>query len=239
MKNIKLCRVYIAMLTLKNVFKSYEDHSILSDISFTLQPGKVMCIIGPSGGGKSTILRVINKLDGLTDGEIVYSDITLKNIAMVFQNFNLFKNMSVIDNITYPLMKVHKMKKKSALLHAEEALRKVGMYRYKEFMPRSLSGGQQQRSAIARAIATHPKLILFDEPTSALDPENVKEVLNVIRKLKNVAMLIVTHEMKFAEEISDKIIFLESGKVLEITESKQFFKEPKSARARSFLKKML
>lgn len=227
------------MLNLEKVSKFYDENQVLNKVSFTLQEGEIVCIIGPSGSGKSTILRVINQLEALTEGIINYNDITLKDIAMVFQSFNLFNNMNVLDNIIYPLIKVHKMKKKAAIAHAQEALQKVGMLRYKDYMSISLSGGQKQRAAIARAIATHPKLILFDEPTSALDPENVKEVLNVIKRLKKAAMLIVTHEMKFAEEISDKILFIAEGKILEITETKQFFTEPTTKRAQSFLKKML
>lgn len=229
------------MLSIRNISKLYDDQAVLNGIDMDLAFGEVICIIGPSGGGKSTILRMINQLEPPSSGDIKYDGIKLKDITMVFQSFNLFNNMSVLNNVVYPLIKVHKMKKANAIRHAESALSIVGMKERKDFMPNQLSGGQKQRTAIARAVANHPKLILFDEPTSALDPENVAEVLNVIKKLsgEDIAMLIVTHEIKFAAEVADKIAFVENGRILEITETKKFFKEPRTKRAQLFLKKVL
>lgn len=229
------------MLSIKKVMKKFGEHTVLKNISLEISEGEIYSIIGPSGGGKSTILRVINGLETITEGTIEFNKIGLFDIAMVFQNFNLFNNMSVLSNITYPLTKVRKMSKAEAVAHATEALQIVGMAQLRNKMPSYLSGGQKQRAAIARAFANHPKLILFDEPTSALDPENVNEVLNTIRALakKNIAMLIVTHEMAFAKEISDKIVFVEDGKILEVTPAPKFFKGPQTQRAKEFLAKIL
>lgn len=232
------------LLSIKNLSKTYENHAVLHDVSFEIGIGEIVSIIGPSGGGKSVILRCIKGLDQPTHGNIQFgSNLTTKEIGMVFQNFNLFNNMTVLQNVLYPLLKVGKLSKKSALEKANACLEAVGMANYKGKYPSQLSGGQKQRTAIARTIAIEPKLILFDEPTSALDPENVGEVLFTIEHIlnlnSNTSMLIVTHEMKFAEKISDRIIFVDEGKVLEISPTAKFFKSPKNQRAKTFLAKMI
>lgn len=232
------------LLNIKNLSKTYGDHAVLHDISFEIGIGEVVSIIGPSGGGKSVILRCIKGLDNPTHGHIeLGATLTRKEIGMVFQNFNLFNNMTVLQNVMYPLLKVSKFNKKNALEKANISLEAVGMANYKGKYPYQLSGGQKQRTAIARTIAIEPKLILFDEPTSALDPENVGEVLFTIEHIlnlnSNTSMLIVTHEMKFAEKISDRVIFVDSGKVLEISPTSNFFKSPQTQRAKTFLAKMI
>ncbi len=229
------------MLSIKNLKKDYGNVSILKGVSLEVSKGEVVVLIGPSGSGKSTLLRCVNNLETKTSGEIKLDDVAKEEIGMVFQSFNLFNNMSVLDNVLYSLQVVFKMKKKDALSLATQALKKVGMDMHKNKMPQALSGGQKQRAAIARVIAHKPKLLLFDEPTSALDPENVKEVLEVIQALvrSDITIMIVTHKMQFAKEVADTIVFLEHGKIVEYTPCAEFFKKPKTARAQQFLEKVL
>ena len=224
------------MIRLENISKAFDGKVILNGISTCFLDGKVTTIIGPSGTGKSTLIRLINRLEDLDSGNIYYNDKNIydkdykvvelrKKIGMVFQQFNLFTNLSVLDNIIMPLRKVLKIKKREAIEIAKEELRKVGMQDFINANVSKLSGGQKQRVAIARTLAMKPDVILFDEPTSALDPEMIGEVLEVIKKLseKNITMIIVTHEMKFASEISDKVIFLDEGKILKEGTSDEIF----------------
>ncbi len=215
------------MIEFKNVSKSFSNKEVLKHINITFEDGKVTTIIGPSGTGKSTLIRMVNRLEELDDGEILFDgkniydkDVKLvdlrKKIGMVFQSFNLFTNLSVLNNITLPLRKVLKLKKQEAIDIAVSELEKVGMADYINSKVTTLSGGQKQRVAIARTLSMNPECILFDEPTSALDPLMSKEVLDVIKKLSENerTMILVTHEMKFAMEISDRIVFLNEGEVL-------------------------
>ena len=224
------------MIRLENISKAFDGKVILNGISTCFLDGKVTTIIGPSGTGKSTLIRLINRLEDLDSGNIYYNDKNIydkdykevelrKKIGMVFQQFNLFTNLSVLDNIIMPLRKVLKIKKREAIEIAKEELRKVGMQGFINANVSKLSGGQKQRVAIARTLAMKPDVILFDEPTSALDPEMIGEVLEVIKKLSenNITMIIVTHEMKFASEISDKVIFLDEGKILKEGTSDEIF----------------
>lgn len=224
---------------------------MLTNISTTIEPGEVVAVIGPSGSGKSTLLRCINLLEKPTEGDITYQGESLaktKNlsivrakIGMVFQHFHLFPHMTVLDNLTYAPMKVKKLSKAAADEKARKLLSQVGLSEKEAAYPAQLSGGQKQRVAIARALAMEPEVMLFDEPTSALDPEMVKEVLNVMKDLAHtgMTMVIVTHEMGFAREVADRIIFLDHGQLVEEGAPAEFFTAPKSARARDFLEKVL
>ena len=236
------------MIELRNVCKSFNDKVVLDNISTTFEDSKVTTIIGPSGTGKSTLIRLINRLeeldsgDILVDGKSIYSrDYKLvdlrKKIGMVFQQFNLFNNYSVLGNITMPLRKVLKLNKKEAIEIAKKELERVGLIDFINHDVRKLSGGQKQRVAIARTLAMNPDVILFDEPTSALDPEMINEVLNIIKKLTNdnITMIIVTHEMKFAYEISDKVIFLDEGKIQKEGTSEEIFVNSNNERIGKFL----
>ncbi|AEP00874.1 MAG: amino acid ABC transporter ATP-binding protein [Heyndrickxia faecalis] len=240
------------MIKVEHLHKQFGHNEVLKDISTEVGKGEVVVVIGPSGSGKSTFLRCLNFLEEPTKGRIWIDgeEITDKKtnvmkvrseIGMVFQHFHLFPHKRVLDNLTYAPMKVKKMNRQTAEEKARELLRKVGLTEKEEAYPDSLSGGQKQRVAIARALAMEPKLMLFDEPTSALDPEMVKEVLNVMKDLAQtgMTMVIVTHEMGFAREVADRVLFLDGGKILEDSTPDEFFSRPKTTRAQDFLDKVL
>ena len=239
------------IIELKNLKKQYGDNVVLKNINLYVDRGEVVSIIGPSGSGKSTILRCIVDLESITSGEVLIegNNLTDKNVdkkikkemllktGMVFQTFNLFPHMSVRNNIVRTLKLVKKMATTEAENTAKKMLDLVGLSDKINSFPNELSGGQKQRVAIARALALQPDIMLFDEPTSALDPELVKEVLDIIRKLKKqkITMLIVSHEMNFVREISDRIVVMEKGEILEIGTSQQIFENPSSERVKEFL----
>lgn len=239
------------MIEVKNLVKKYGENTILNNINFEVEKGEVVSLIGPSGSGKSSILRSIVDLEDITSGEILIegynikdkkNDINIKKemllkTGMVFQTFNLFPNMTVRCNIVKTLKLVKKNTEEEANIKAKKMLELVGLIDKLDSYPSELSGGQKQRVAIARALSLEPDIMLFDEPTSALDPELVKEVLDIIRKLKKqkITMLIVSHEMNFVKEISDKIIVLEKGEILETGTSEAIFTNAKSERVREFL----
>lgn len=236
---------------IENLEKSFGDNEVLMDINFKVKKGEVVSIIGSSGSGKSTLLRCINLLEEPNGGKIKYhgenilDDISINNyrtkVGMVFQSFNLFNNMSVLENCVIGQVKVLKKSRQEAVKLAEEFLQKVGMYPFKDAKPTSLSGGQKQRVAIARSLAMNPEVLLFDEPTSALDPEMVNEVLNVMRDLaeEGLTMLVVTHEMGFARDVSNRVLFMDKGVIAEDEDSKEFFANPKTKRAKEFLSMVL
>ena len=235
------------IIEVKNLKKKFGKNVVLDNINLEIKKGEVVSLIGPSGSGKSTILRSIIDLETITSGDILIEGNNLKDkkikkemllkTGMVFQTFNLFPHMSVRNNIVKTLELVKKMDKKEANKIAEETLEVVGLIDKIDNFPSELSGGQKQRVAIARALSLRPDILLFDEPTSALDPELVKEVLDIIRKLKNdkITMLIVSHEMNFVKEISDKVVVLEKGEILEKGDSKKIFENPDSQRVKEFL----
>ena len=235
------------IIEVKNLKKQFGKKVVLDNINLEIKKGEVVSLIGPSGSGKSTILRSIIDLETITSGDILIEGNNLKDkkikkemllkTGMVFQTFNLFPHMSVRNNIVKTLELVKKMDKKEANKIAEETLEVVGLIDKIDNFPSELSGGQKQRVAIARALSLRPDILLFDEPTSALDPELVKEVLDIIRKLKNdkITMLIVSHEMNFVKEISDKVVVLEKGEILEKGDSKKIFENPDSQRVKKFL----
>lgn len=235
-----------------NLQKSFGENEVLKGINFKVQKGEVVSIIGSSGSGKSTLLRCINLLEEPDSGEIRYhgenilEDISSinnyrTNVGMVFQSFNLFNNMTVLENCVIGQVKVLKKSREEAVKVADKFLEKVGMYPFRDARPTSLSGGQKQRVAIARSLAMNPEVLLFDEPTSALDPEMVKEVLNVMRDLadEGLTMLVVTHEMGFARDVSNRVLFMDKGVIAEDEDSKEFFTNPKTTRAREFLSMVL
>ena len=235
------------MIKLENVRKNYKLTRVLNDISFSVNTGEIVAIIGPSGCGKSTLLKCINGLEKIDKGKIFVEnqDIAGKNfnhtklrqnIGLVFQQFNLFPHMTVKENITLAPLKVKKMGKNEAEILAMKLLEQVGLLNKMDCYPSELSGGQAQRVAIARTLAMEPKAILFDEPTSALDPYMTKEVLDVIKSLKNkdISIIVVTHEMQFAKEVADKVIFLHSGKILENDVPENVFNNPKSQIVKDF-----
>lgn len=240
-----------SMIEVKNLFKSFGDLEVLKNINYNFLEGKTTVIIGSSGSGKSTLLRCINMLEIPSSGSIYYQgeEVLAKGniqkvrseIGMVFQSFNLFSNMTVIKNITYALKTVKKLSDKEAIEIAEELLVTVGLTDKTNEYPHKLSGGQKQRVAIARSLAMNPKVMLFDEPTSALDPEMVNEVLEVIKKLTKSGLtnIIVTHEMGFAKEAADYVVYMDEGEIVEINTPSVFFKKPKTARAQAFLNKIL
>ena len=243
------------MLEIKNVSKAFGDLEVLRDVSLNVEKKDVVAILGPSGSGKTTFLRCLNFLERADGGSLVFdgepfdlhtagkADIARirKKTAFVFQNYNLFLNKTVLQNVTLGLTAGAGMKKQEAEKRALEALERVGMADKVKNYPSQLSGGQQQRAAIARALASQPEIIYFDEPTSALDPELIGEVLAVMRQLAEdgMTMLVVTHEMEFARNVSSKVLFMEHGKVVETAPSKQFFEAPKEARAREFIRNIL
>ena len=240
------------MIEFRNVHKSFGHLEVLKGVNLRIEKGQVVTLIGPSGSGKSTILRCMNLLETPTEGQVFIKgqDITQskvdiqairKDIGMVFQHFNLFPHMTVMENMTYAPIKVNKVPKEEAEKKAMELLSLVGLTEKADAYPNKLSGGQKQRIAIARALAMEPEIMLFDEPTSALDPEMVKEVLEVIKGLAHtgITMALVTHEMGFAREVSDRICFIDEGNIVEDATPEEFFKSPKSERAKVFLEKVL
>lgn len=240
------------LLELKDLHKSFGNLEVIKGIDLEIDKGDILVIIGPSGSGKSTVLRCMNLLEEPTSGQIIFEgkdilknlrtiDKTREKIGMVFQNFNLFPNKTILDNITLAPMKVKGKTRKEAEKKAKELLERVGLLDKVDAYPVQLSGGQQQRIAIARALAMEPDMMLFDEPTSALDPEMVKEVLDVIKELahEGMTMAIVTHEMGFAKEVADRVIFVDGGKIVEDGSPEEVFNRPKSDRAKDFFDKIL
>ena len=239
------------MIDIKNLHKAYGDHEVLKGIDLHINPKEVVVIIGPSGSGKSTLLRCMNLLEEPTSGSVVVDGMKLtdgadinkarQEIGMVFQRFNLFPHMTVLKNITLAPMKVRNISKDEAEKTARELLTRVGLADKADAYPPQLSGGQQQRVAIARALAMKPKVMLFDEPTSALDPEMVNEVLDVMKSLANegMTMAVVTHEMGFAKEVGDRLLFVDGGKILEDGDPEEVFNNPKEERTKLFLSKIL
>ena len=236
------------IIEVRNLSKSFGDHIVLRGVSLSVKQGEVIAIIGSSGSGKSTLLRCINLLEEPSGGDILFEEKSILDesvrkeqvrteIGMVFQSFNLFENMNVIKNCIVGQMQVLKRSKEEATQNAMKYLSLVGMDKYINAKPKQLSGGQKQRVAIARALAMNPKCLLFDEPTSALDPEMVNEVLDVMKNLAStgLTMLIVTHEMQFARDVADRVIFIDEGKVLEENTAKAFFDNPKENRTKEFL----
>ena len=236
----------------ENLKKSFGNLKVLDGISIDIYEGEVVCVIGPSGSGKSTFLRCLNRLESITSGEVVVDGYHIddkkininkvrENIGMVFQHFNLFANMNVLDNLMLAPVDLKKATKEEAKAEAMRLLEKVGLTDKAESYPSQLSGGQKQRVAIARALAMKPDLMLFDEPTSALDPEMVGEVLSVMRELADdgMTMVIVTHEMGFAKEVADRVIFIDEGVILEEGTPDEVFNNPKNPRAVEFLNKVL
>lgn len=240
------------MIKVENLHKTFGKLEVLKGITTTIDDGAVVAIIGPSGSGKSTFLRCLNKLEEPTEGRIWIGNDEITNpktnimkirqkIGMVFQHFHLFPHMTVLENLTYSPMKVKGLSKEEAEKKARELLEKVGLLNKADEYPNRLSGGQKQRVAIARALAMEPEAMLFDEPTSALDPEMVKEVLDVMKSLAHtgMTMAIVTHEMGFAREVADRVLFLDNGVLVEDAPPEEFFTNPKSDRAKEFLDKIL
>jgi len=240
------------VIKVENLYKTFDKLEVLKGITTTIDDGAVVAIIGPSGSGKSTFLRCLNKLEEPTEGRIWIGDDEITNpktnimkirqkIGMVFQHFHLFPHMTVLENLTYSPMKVKGLSKDEAEKKALELLEKVGLLNKADEYPNRLSGGQKQRVAIARALAMEPEAMLFDEPTSALDPEMVKEVLDVMKSLAHtgMTMAIVTHEMGFAREVADRVLFLDDGILVEDAPPENFFSNPQSERAKEFLAKIL
>lgn len=242
----------MSVLEIKDIHKSFGLLNVLNGVNLSVHKGDVIAILGPSGSGKTTLLRCINFLETADQGKMVFDEKEYdlasmhkndirdirKKTGFVFQNYNLFANKTALQNVMLGLTSARKMDKKQAEKIGLEMLRKVGMEDRASHYPSQLSGGQQQRVAIARALATNPEIIYFDEPTSALDPELIGEVLNVMRELANegMTMIVVTHEMSFAKEVSNHVIFMEGGKIIEQGTSKEFFENPKQERTREFLR---
>jgi glutamine transport system ATP-binding protein len=242
----------MTMITVKNLRKSFGNLEVLKDINAEVKEKEVICVIGPSGSGKSTFLRCLNRLEEITGGQVVINghDITDKKVdlnkvrqevGMVFQQFNLFPHMTVLENITLGPVKIHSTEKTAAEKLALELLDKVGLREKANSYPGELSGGQKQRVAIARALAMNPKIMLFDEPTSALDPEMVGDVLEVMKQLakEGMTMVVVTHEMGFAREVGDRVIFMDGGYIVEENEPNALFGNPQHERTKAFLSKVL
>ena len=240
------------LIRVQNLCKAFGDHEVLKNISVDINEGDVVCVIGPSGSGKSTFLRCLNRLEEPTGGHIIFDGVDIcdpktdidmhrQRMGMVFQQFNLFPHMNIMRNLTLAPVKLQGKSEEEAQKLAMNLLGKVGLADRAESYPSQLSGGQQQRIAIARALCMQPEVMLFDEPTSALDPEMVGEVLNVMRSLaqQKMTMVVVTHEMGFAREVANRIMFLDGGIFLEENEPKEFFAHPKDERLKSFLSKVL
>ena len=243
------------MISIEKLSKAFGKHEVLKDISFEINKGDVVAILGPSGSGKTTLLRCMNFLEKSDAGKLVFDKETYdlvkiskqeihdirKKTAFVFQNFNLFTNKTALENVTIGLTVARRINKEEAIEVGKEMLNKVGLADKYDFYPDQLSGGQQQRVAIARALATKPEIIYFDEPTSALDPELIGEVLSVIKDLasEGMTMIVVTHEMNFAKNISNKIIFMEDGKILENCGTKEFFNNPSNERIKNFIQSIV
>lgn len=225
------------ILKIKNLSKSFGNHEVLKNVNLTMDKGEIIAVIGSSGSGKSTMLRCINGLVKPTSGITEYEG----RVGMVFQHFNLFPHMTCLQNITYAQIKVLKRSKAEARSKADKLLSLVGLLDQANKYPSQISGGQKQRIAIARALAMDPEIMLFDEATSALDPEITGEVLTVMKKLaeKHMSMLVVTHEMGFAREVSDRVLFMSEGKILEEGAPNEIFEDPKSSELKSFLKSMI
>lgn len=242
----------MSIITVKNLRKSFGNLEVLKDINAEVKEKEVICVIGPSGSGKSTFLRCLNRLEEITGGQVVINghDITDKKVdlnkvrqevGMVFQQFNLFPHKTVLENITLGPIKIHSTEKSAAEKLALELLDKVGLREKANSYPGELSGGQKQRVAIARALAMNPKIMLFDEPTSALDPEMVGDVLEVMKQLakEGMTMVVVTHEMGFAREVGDRVIFMDGGYIVEENEPNALFGNPQHERTKAFLSKVL
>ncbi|PAV27720.1 peptide ABC transporter ATP-binding protein [Virgibacillus profundi] len=242
----------MTMIEVKNLKKSFGQLEVLKDISVDIKESEVVCVIGASGSGKSTFLRCLNRLEDITGGRVSIDgdDITEKKadinkirqeVGMVFQQFNLFPHKTVMENIILAPMKARGTSKEAAVKKAQELLAKVGLNDKADSYPNSLSGGQKQRVAIARALAMNPKIMLFDEPTSALDPEMVGDVLEVMKQLadEGMTMVVVTHEMGFAREVSDRVLFIDEGLIVEENEPNELFSNPRHERTQSFLSKIL
>ena len=240
------------MINVENLHKSFGNNEVLKGISTTIKEKEVVAVIGPSGSGKSTFLRCMNLLEEPTSGVVSINGQVItdkktnimrvrENVGMVFQHFHLFPHMTVLENLTYAPMTVKGVSRETAVAKGKELLQKVGLAQKANEFPNRLSGGQKQRVAIARALAMEPKVMLFDEPTSALDPEMVKEVLDVMKSLTEtgMTMVIVTHEMGFAREVADRVLFLDGGVLVEDAPPAEFFLAPKSKRAKDFLEKIL
>lgn len=240
------------IIDVRDLRKSFGDNEVLRGIDATVAEREVVCVIGPSGSGKSTFLRCLNGLEGITSGEVVVDGHSLTDrrvridemrseIGMVFQQFNLFPHKSVIENLMLAPMKVRRLGKQEALQRGRALLQKVGLAEKENDYPARLSGGQQQRVAIARALAMQPKMMLFDEPTSSLDPELVGEVLAVMKDLarEGMTMVVVTHEMGFAREVGDRVLFMDEGLIVEQGTPRDIFDHPREPRTRSFLNKVL
>lgn len=241
-----------AIISVRDLSKSFGDHEVLRKIDFNVNPGEIICIVGSSGSGKSTLLRCINKLEKQSSGKIMYHDREIgdvqkdineyrSKVGMVFQSFNLFNNMTVLENCMLCTRKVLHLPKEEAFDRAIMHLKKVGMAPYINAKPSQLSGGQKQRVAIARSLCMNPEVLLFDEPTSALDPEMVGEVLNVMKELATtgLTMIIVTHEMAFARDVSTRTIFMDQGYIVEDAPPTELFINPKNVRTREFLSRYL
>lgn len=238
-----------SLLEIRNLTKRYGENTVLRNLSFTVRRGEVIVVLGPSGCGKSTLLRCINALEPIQGGEILLGGEVIdrspaglpalrRRIGMVFQSYELFPHMTVMENILLAPCKVLGTKKEDAKAEAEALLRRVGLWEKRDSYPRELSGGQKQRVAIVRALCMHPEILLFDEVTAALDPEMVREVLDVVLDLarEGKTMIIVTHEMQFARAIANRVLFLEDGKIAEEAAPEEFFTAPKTERAKKFLK---
>jgi len=240
------------MITFKKVNKWFGTHQVLKDIDFHVETGEVVVICGPSGSGKSTLIRCVNRLEPIQEGEIVVDSMPLNDprtditrlraeIGFVFQQFNLYPHKTALENVIIAPIKVRKMKRQAAADLGLEILEKVGLRDKAHSYPMNLSGGQQQRVAIARGLAMQPKIMLFDEPTSALDPEMIKEVLDVMRDLaqEGMTMVVVTHEMGFAKEVANRVVFIDDGRLVEIATPTEFFTTPRHERTKQFLSKIL